>query len=89
MKTKTLGRVKRTLRGFEYIEFDDYNGKQCSLQESSESIGGRGPGTSAVWLGCDDEDSTRMHLNRKQVAALIEHLKSWLGRGTFRICRTS
>lgn len=27
--------------------------------------------------------STRMHLNRKQVAALIVHLQAWLEKGTF------
>lgn len=27
--------------------------------------------------------STRMHLNRKQVAALIRHLQAWLDNGSF------
>jgi hypothetical protein len=29
--------------------------------------------------------TTRMHLDREQVAALINHLKSWLETGTFKL----
>jgi len=110
-----LGKLDRTSRGFELIEFKDYYDVSCSLQMSSLAIYEK-PGISAIWLGCDDaqpkvlavkaasvgvttketcgwvpfpipEDvslSTRMHLDRKQVEALIGHLQSWLERGTFK-----
>lgn len=80
---KTLGRVKRTARGFELIEFEDCYGKKCDLQASSLAAYVT-PGTSAVWLG---PESDRMHLNRKQVAALIAHLSAWLETGSFRVAQ--
>ena len=90
MKTKIecLGEVKHTTRGFELIEFSDHYGRQCSLQMSSLAVYEK-PGISAVWLGCEKARSDpkippRMHLNRKQVAGLIAHLKSWLNNDTFK-----
>lgn len=86
-----LGPVNQTSRGFEIIEFIDHYGEKCSLQASSIAIYDK-PGTSAVWLGCDEAKnhhvtqeplSPRMHLNREQVAALISHLQSWLNSDTF------
>jgi len=106
---KRLGKQKRTGRGFPMVEFKDYYDAPCSLQASSLAIYQQ-PGTSAIWLGCDDatpkvlaseaakfgiettettgwvpypipEDvqlTTRMHLDRKQVKALIGHLQTWL-----------
>lgn len=97
------------------MNFKDHYGVPCSLQASSLAIYCK-PGTSAVWLGCDDAQpkimasdaarlgiktdapcgwipypipdevllSTRMHLNREQVAGLIAHLQSWLDRDTFK-----
>lgn len=115
MKPKKLGKVERTSRGFEVVNFKDHYGTKCSLQASSLAIYEK-PGTSAVWLGVDDaapkclhEDAaklgiktdatcgwvdvpmsdkihltTRMHLNREQVEALIPMLQSWLKRDTFK-----
>ena len=91
---KTLGRVTRTLRGFELIEFRDHNGHACSLQASSIILAEYvKPGTSAVWLGREENAaphpitgevlSPRMHLDRRQVAALISHLQCWLDADTF------
>lgn len=86
-----LGVVERTSRGFELIEFKDHYGEKCSLQASSLAEYEK-PGTSAVWLGCNEAKkhfatgetlSQRMHLNREQVAALIAHLQSWLDDDTF------
>lgn len=106
---KRLGKQKKTGRGFPLVEFKDYYGTPCSIQASSLAIYQQ-PGTSAIWLGCDDakpivlaskaaelgvkttettgwvpfpipEDvslTTRMHLDRKQVKALIGHLQTWL-----------
>jgi hypothetical protein len=89
---KKLGKIQKTSRGFELIEFNDYNGKAASLQQSSLAIYTK-PGISAVWLGPDENSfhsgtkepmSPRMHLNRKQVQALITHLTAWLKKGTFK-----
>lgn len=70
--------VQTSQRGFEYIKFQDHNGQECSLQQSSLAIYEE-PGTSAVWLGTDEE---RMHLTRSQVKQLIVHLKRWIEDGT-------
>ena len=86
-----LGAVEHTSRGFERIDFKDCCGEECSLQASSLAEYEK-PGTSAVWLGCNEAKnhpltgeplSPRMHLNREQVAALIEHLGNWLANDTF------
>jgi len=120
-RTKKLGKVTKTGRGFEIIEFTDRYGVPCSLQQSSLAEYQK-PGTSAVWLGTSDAQpkclhgdarklgvptdatsgwvpypipeevqlSTRMHLDRKQVEALIAHLQSWLTKDSFcRTCRVS
>lgn len=76
---KTLGDITQTPRGFEYIQFKDRYGAQCSLQVSSAADFVK-PGTSAVWLGIED---ARMHLSRDHVEALIAHLRRWLRHDTF------
>jgi hypothetical protein len=90
-KDYKLGEVELTPRGFKIIRFKDHYGEPCSLQASSLADYKK-PGTSAVWLGCEEVRndhvtgqplSPRMHLNREQVAALIAHLQSWLDRDTF------
>lgn len=53
MKTKPLGPITETARGFEIVKFNDASGVGCSLQQSSLAIYQK-PGTSAIWLGCDD-----------------------------------
>ena len=110
----SLGTVERTSHGFEIINFTDHYNAACSLQASSLAAYEK-PGTSAIWLGCDDANpkvlasqaalygvkttettgwvqypipdgvslTTRMHLNREQVAALIKHLRAWLETDTF------
>lgn len=54
-----LGNITKTERGFECIEFEDYNKEPCSLQASSLAIY-RQPGTSAIWLGC--KNNGKLHL---------------------------
>jgi hypothetical protein len=91
-----LGPVGATGRGFELIEFADKYGEPCSLQQSSLAEYTK-PGTSAVWLGCERACCTpqgeplapRMHLDRKQVAALIAHLQRWLDADTFSLPNAS
>jgi hypothetical protein len=53
--------VTTTSRGFELVTFQDRNRVECSLQQSSaiafdepEDIDR--PGSSMIWLGCDDAD---------------------------------
>lgn len=91
---KPLGESKVSPRGFEYIKFNDHYDEACSLQQSSlAGDENHLPGTSAVWLGCDHfrrhhvtgDLNGRMHLNRDQVAALIQHLQRWLDHGTFQL----
>ena len=81
--------------GFQVISFEDTHCSACSLKQSS-SIGDYDnswdkPGSSAVWLGCDNNHPPHlghkippwMHLNREQVAALIGYLQRWLETGSF------
>ena len=75
---RELGELQRTDRGFEFIEFKDRYGVDCSLQQSSLAEYTQ-PGASAVWLGTKD----RMHLDRMQVGMLIQHLQCWLKTGSF------
>lgn len=55
--------IKETVtdRGFERIDFNDHNGIGCSLQQSSaldpHAPGSLDhPGSSLLWLGCNDAD---------------------------------
>ena len=77
--TSTLTHSK-TNRGFALVEFEDHNGRPCSLQQSSAAIYEGPPGASAIWLGSWGD---RMHLDIEQVEALVPMLQSWLERGTF------
>ena len=74
-------KIEHTERGFEIINFEDINKEKCSLQQSSVAFYTQ-PGTSAVWLGINGVGN-RMHLNKKQVGDLVEHLTNWLKHGTF------
>ena len=109
--------VKTTSRGFEIVNFLDANGEECSLQQSSAIGNDDGsldnPGSSFIWLGCDDAKpkimasqasqygvktdetsgwipfpvpddvlmTTRMHLNRDHVRALLPILQRWVDTG--------
>jgi hypothetical protein len=88
-----LGTVGFTNRAFEIILFQDRYGTPCSLQQSSLADFEQ-PGSSAVWLGVDQQlsghdgifdpaNQTRMHLDLAQVKALICVLEQWLTNGHF------
>jgi len=100
-----------TPRGFRFIEFNDRNGEQCSLQKSSLAF------EDCVWFGVDKANpqilardairlglkpteggekdngwvpfdvpsevlmTTRMHLSREQVKALLPALKHFVKTG--------
>lgn len=72
--------VGNTSRGFEVVEFTDRNGQQCSLQQSSVADY-EPPGSSAIWLGVNDQ---RMHISLAQVKELLPLLKSWTKTGSFK-----
>ena len=71
-----------TSRGFGRKDFDDLYGQHCSIQESSLGT------EEAYWIGVDNtgpnisydgsdnynQESSRMHLSRKQVINLINEL---------------
>ncbi len=53
--------INTTNRGFELVTFQDRNGVACSLQQSSaiafdEPDAFERPGSSLLWLGCNDAD---------------------------------
>ena len=75
-----LGEVKTTERGFQIIHFRDKNNNPCSLQQSSLAEFNP-PGTSAIWLGCDEK---RMHIDLSQVEKLVSVLQNWIQSGTFK-----
>lgn len=59
---------KKTNRGFKYIEFKDFYGEDCSLQESSTAF------YKCLWLGVDKikpkilhTDATKLGINHNNV----------------------
>lgn len=48
--------METTNRGFEIVKFQDRNGVECSLQQSSETDCTSPPGAAFLWLGCNDAD---------------------------------
>ncbi len=84
-KMEVLGEVQKTERGFEIIEFSDYNNEECSLQVSSIIFsvknGVSGPVVDCVWLG---RNEARMHLTSKQAVELAKRLLIWAEHGTFK-----
>ncbi len=86
----------KTERGFHVVNFIDRYGVPCSLQESSlateeaiwfgcNNANPRhlviGKGYVPVVMPEAYVADTRMHLNRKQVAALLPHLKKFVEKG--------
>lgn len=99
MSKAAFSEPRKTNRGFQVVEFADFNGVKCSLQQSSLAT------EDALWLGCNDADpkvlvkgqgwqsvempegytaNTRMHLSRKQVKKLIGYLEQWHDTGGFK-----
>jgi hypothetical protein len=96
----TTIKLKRTSRGFYRGDFQDGNGVECSIQESSAAE------EPYLWLGCNDPNAmqfpgdstgwhpytlpenvqctTRMHLTQEQAAALIPLLQRFVERGDLR-----
>lgn len=77
MKKKPLGKVRRTGRGFEIVEFKDHYGAKCSLKASSLAIYSK-PGTSAVWLGPDDADPKVMAIHAAKHGVKTNQTTGWV-----------
>ena len=88
--------MRKTNRGFDLIQFEDLYGVKCSLQKSSLATDDAVwlgcddpnakkliPGQGWVPVNLPDEInlSTRMHLNRDQVKALLPHLQKFVEEG--------
>lgn len=84
--TDRLGTVRRTPRNFQYISFEDYDGNDCELLQSS-LVGGTRPGSAAVRLVMPISAARKasMHLDATQVAQLVATLASWLVTGSFEL----
>jgi hypothetical protein len=93
VKRTPLGNMTETERQFQIVLFRDRYKTPCSLQQSSLADFEQ-PGSSAVWLGVDRQDGprdgmfdaanhTRVHLDVKQVRALIAVLEMWVQTGYF------
>ena len=80
---KKLGKTEVTGRGFKVLTFKDHYGIECSLQASSAWIDFVGDTEIKNVELPSVIVNTRMHLNRKQVKALVKHLNNWLEKGNF------
>lgn len=76
-------------RGFEVIthpKYDEDDNTPVRLVQQSSAIGSYDdswdkPGSSFLWIG------EHHHLNREEVAQLVEHLQSWLATGRLELSR--
>jgi hypothetical protein len=74
-------KIDSTERGFARAEFKDRKGEECSIQKSSVAT------EDCLWLGQNTgthhmgECMSRMHLTRKQVAALLPLLQCFVETG--------
>lgn len=74
-------KLKKSERGFSFVEFTDLYGAECSLQKSSLAT------EDAIWFGVDINGSGenlhrgRMHLSRVQVAELLPLLQHFADTG--------
>ena len=68
--------LEKNQRGFKSGKFTDLYGEKCSIQKSSLAT------DDAIWLGIDKLSvSSRMHLNREQVAKLLPILQKFVETG--------
>jgi hypothetical protein len=72
-----LGAVELTARGLEVVKFTDCYGATCSLQASSLAHYEK-PGTSAVWLGCEDAAPKVMASQAKAVGVTTQETCGWV-----------
>ena len=81
-------KIRKTSRGFDYVQFTDKYEQRCSLQKSSLAT------EDCIWLGVENTGPniseggkfnvnipTRMHLNQKQVVELLPYLHNFVNTG--------
>lgn len=81
-------KITKSDRGFEFLNHDTYleedREANSRLASQSSAIGDDSldiPGSSFLWIG------EHHHLNRREVAQLVEHLQSWLSHGRLSLKR--
>lgn len=79
-------KVEKTDRGFDVIVKDTYANEPqpARLLGQSSAVGDyedswTKPGSSFLWFG------DKHHLNREEIAELIDHLNCWLNTGSLKI----
>lgn len=81
-KTKPLAKVAKTERGFQTVTFEDDYGVPCSIQQSSvigkyeDSF--KRPGTSALWVGCDEADPRVLASKAASLGVKTEETTGWV-----------
>lgn len=65
--------IKKTARGFAYVEFTDHYGEKCNIQKSSIAT------EHCIWMGIADKDC--MHLSMHQVRAILPLLQHFAETG--------
>ena len=73
----SLGETKITSRGFEYISFTDRSGVKCGIQQSSLAEYCQ-PGTSAIWIGCDEANPKIMAVNAGKFGIKTDQTTGWI-----------
>lgn len=89
-------RVKKNKKGLNVIEFKDFYGEECTMEETSFT------GDRTLWIGCNNANpkfftvengwkpvhmpekyvaNTKMHLSRKQVEKMLPHLIKFVETG--------
>lgn len=88
--------IKKTGRGFKFVEFQDTHGTPCNIQKSSSAM------EECIWIGADNLDpkelipgqgwtkitseypmvgNNRIHLSREKVAELLPILHRFVDKG--------
>ena len=76
-KLNWIGKLGRTGRGFEMVEFADLYDAKCTLQASGFAIYDE-PGVSAVWLGPDDANPQILASNAKAHGVETDQTTGWV-----------
>jgi hypothetical protein len=74
--------LKKTHRGFEYIEFRDGNGDLCTIQQSSAidntEQGYDSPGSSYLWVGLESADHKVMASKAESLGVATTETTGWV-----------
>jgi len=64
--------IKETYRGFAVVEFNDFYGEQCSLQQSSIAT------TDCIWLGINDANPKVMAAHAERLGVETDKTTGWV-----------